>query len=252
MIGSGRHAGRAALLALLAAVALGAAASAARLHDHREAQAEGVQATSQPQTEAQPASGLKGWQLHPERLVGNLIAGRVRVNSDAEAAVAARMISAFASVSREIITGQDEEGGGTVSALSMPDVNITGVNTEGLAVKVFASALVSPAHPSARAVPLSAGPGINAWHAPSGAVREQGSAPMAICRIIADHSPGRQPPRQQGPCPAEQPITPALLRAARRMQATWQLGVWDAPSNKGLRPSKFEMFNRTHYYQVGC
>ena len=32
--------------------------------------------------------------------------------------------------------------------------------------------------------------------------------------------------------------------------ASWQMGVWDAPSNKGLRPEKFQMFDLWHYYQV--
>ena len=38
--------------------------------------------------------------------------------------------------------------------------------------------------------------------------------------------------------------------APRRLQASWTMGVLDAPSNRGLKPSKFEMYNVTHFYQV--
>lgn len=32
--------------------------------------------------------------------------------------------------------------------------------------------------------------------------------------------------------------------------ATWQMGVWNAPSNRGLRASKFFFYDRYHYYQI--
>lgn len=32
--------------------------------------------------------------------------------------------------------------------------------------------------------------------------------------------------------------------------ARWQMGVVKAPSNRGLKPSKFEFYDRWHYYQV--
>lgn len=33
--------------------------------------------------------------------------------------------------------------------------------------------------------------------------------------------------------------------------ATWQLGVINAPTNKGLKPKKFNFYDLDHYYQVG-
>lgn len=32
--------------------------------------------------------------------------------------------------------------------------------------------------------------------------------------------------------------------------ASWQLGVWNAPSNRGLRAKKMNFYDREHYYQV--
>jgi len=32
--------------------------------------------------------------------------------------------------------------------------------------------------------------------------------------------------------------------------ARWQMGVIKAPSNRGLKPSKFQFYDRWHYYQA--
>ncbi|KAI3428005.1 hypothetical protein D9Q98_006391 [Chlorella vulgaris] len=32
--------------------------------------------------------------------------------------------------------------------------------------------------------------------------------------------------------------------------ATWQLGVIDSPTNRGMKPERFTMYNRTHYFQI--
>lgn len=34
------------------------------------------------------------------------------------------------------------------------------------------------------------------------------------------------------------------------VQASWRMGVIDAPSNRGLKPERWELYNRTHFYQI--
>ena len=44
--------------------------------------------------------------------------------------------------------------------------------------------------------------------------------------------------------------TAAHVQVFAAALTTWQTGVWNAPSNAGLRPQTFLFYDRWHYYQV--
>jgi hypothetical protein len=76
-----------------------------------------------------------------EELPTNLLVGRVRVSSEAEAAVAGQLIKALFSASREVVTGEEDD---LVLAAAAPD-GADEVDVSSVATKVLASALVSSA-----------------------------------------------------------------------------------------------------------
>lgn len=89
------------------------------------------------------------------------------------------------------------------------------------------------------------------------------SSPRARCRAAG-------PPRSRSPrLPCTHPTAPPAQPPSARQflddaadaaaveakvfgaaLARWQMGVADAPSNKGLKPQKFNFYDRDHYYQA--
>ena len=54
------------------------------------------------------------------------------------------------------------------------------------------------------------------------------------------------------PAPLPHDLSPFRTQVFASALATWQLGVINAPTNKGLKPKKFNLYDLDHYYQVGC
>lgn len=84
-------------------------------------------------------AGARGVAAGDEELPTNLLVGRVRVSSEAEAAVAGQLIKALFSASREVVTGEEDD---LVLAAAAPD-GADEVDVSSVATKVLASALVS-------------------------------------------------------------------------------------------------------------
>ena len=78
-----------------------------------------------------------------------------------------------------------------------------------------------------------------------------GAAPGAAaswCKLGLCYAPARlsRSLKPDTPVPRLLP-SPQVFASAL---ATWQLGVIDAPTNKGLKPKKFNFYDLEHYYQA--
>lgn len=196
----------------------------------------------------------------------NAYLGTVPVHNADEAAVAAQLIRGFESVADEILTGKENP---IVFSAAAPIDNPSAVNVSDVQAKVRQNWATQRAgwcacstcmHPSActqvwdcRARRLPACASLLCLALPSLRASISAAArpvhhfsvfcpsqmvPSSPCQELAGpnskHIRGRSPP-------------PQVFATAI---ATWQMGVWNAPSNRGLRASKFFFYDRYHYYQI--
>ena len=83
------------------------------------------------------------------------------------------------------------------------------------------------------------------------------SAPVPAALLYRPHSCPSHRLTTQPPLPSSPQFKPGQVNVAAIQAkvfgaalARWQMGVVKAPSNRGLKPSKFEFYDRWHYYQV--
>lgn len=70
-----------------------------------------------------------------------------------------------------------------------------------------------------------------------------------VSRVDGQRNPVGEPPHSTSAHPHQWCRLPRAQVFATAI-ATWQMGVWNAPSNRGLRASKFFFYDRYHYYQI--
>lgn len=149
----------------------------------------------------------------------NMIAqGAGIVTNENEQVVAEKMMRGMLEVAEEIRTGQERPP--LVAAMEAPG-NLTAVNASAIQAKVSGS------------VPLTA------W------MLLQREALLARPVSVALSPPPGN--RRSAPHSALCRASPQIFA---RALATWQMGVWNSPYNKGLRPKKLNFYDRDHYYQV--
>ena len=165
-------------------------------------------------------------------------ASTIDVSTESEADVASQMIEAFVSISKQIKTGRKLQE--SVVSAAAP-ANVTGVDAASIQAKVGAAPAAPAAAPAAILVCVTLPP----------MQYFVTSTPLPVRRRQCDLPPLSVLPPAWALPPALLPAWPCCWQVLASAIATWQLGMINGPTNKGLKPTKFKSYNLNHYYQVG-